>query len=1327
MNSADQNLDSLQSPATSVWSLSFQGLLWTQFLTAINDNVFRWYVIGVGKDQFLPENLGTLVVMGSAFFIFPYILFASVAGWLADRYPKRQVIIVCKLAEILIMALGVGAVYLMGKPEPAVRVDPFFYLLLGAVFLMGTQSALFSPAKIGTIPELLDEKTIARGNGLFNLVTLTATVIGMAVGGWLSDFTLKGQEHLWAAAAVLVGTAIVGAGFSFLVHSLAAANPAVRFPVTLIGETVRDLLQLMRMKKLFPIALGVAFFWAIAGFAQLNIDFFAEESGGLVESHRTPLLVAVTFGIGLGSLLAGYLSVGRIELGLVPLGAMGIILFSLLLAFAPPDFISDSLWTIPMMIGCLFLFGLGVAAGTFDVPLEAYLQYHSPISNRGSILAATNCLGFGGILVMFAVLYGLRTPVFEGSLSQLKPTLTASHLPVPERAELEQLKQNYQAQLEEALTSGGALATVRESEAAGQVQPSPGLVAAEVPGLAIRDYASAYQQRPEFRDVLITELAYLDASIRRQQNRSISFSDYYQQWRNQQTGNGEDAVASREARLVKQATRQAGRQPLLSSRQIFFAMSLLTLPVFAFSLYRLAQPTARLIFAFLFHLLYRVRVNGAENVPAEGGAVVVSNHTSWLDGPVLLVFVPRIPRTLAWAGNFKNILLKKWADFCGVILISGGPKSIKRGLDQARQVLRDGELIGIFPEGGVSSSGQVRAFKPGLSKILDPEHPVPIIPVYLAETYGSIFSYSQGRLFWKLPDKFRRPLSVHIGEPIPQFESMFQLQQAVSKLGAEVMNQAAGKFEPLATAFIRSCKKRKFKLKIADSTQQEEKGGSLLTRSLVLRRLLRKYVLKSDETNVGILIPPSLGGAIVNLSLALDQRVAINLNYTLSAELINHCIRKAKIQHVLTSRKVMEKFDFQLDCEVVFLDDLREKVSTADKLISAFQAMVLPTGMLARSLKLDQIDPDELMTIVFTSGSTGVPKGVMLTHRNITSNVKAIEQVAKFKHDDAIVGILPFFHSMGYTATLWAPMACDIRGVYHFNPLDATVIGKLVEKYAGTFIVATPTFLRSYTKRCKPEQLKTLEVVVAGAERLPLELCDEFESKFGVRPVEGYGTTELSPITAVNIPPSRQRNKDIQSDCREGTVGRPIPYVVAKVTDLDTDQELGPNEPGMLWIKGPNVMKGYLDMPAETAKVLKDGWYKTGDVALIDNDGFIKITGRMSRFSKIGGEMVPHLKIEEVLSAFLDQTPAGEGDETLSVAVTAVPDSRKGERLIVLHTQTPHSVDQMIESLKRAGLPNIFIPTPDSFIKVEQLPILGTGKLDLKGIKDLAAKLTKTD
>jgi 1-acyl-sn-glycerol-3-phosphate acyltransferase len=1293
--SAKQNNSDIRDGGLT--SASFQGLLWTQWLTSINDNVFRWFVVGVGKDQFLPEYEGNILVYGAVLFTLPYILFAPIAGWLADRYRKSNVIVGCKIAEIIIMALGVLAIAMLGDPQPSRGIDPTFYLLMFAVFLMGAQSALFAPAKVGTLPELLSQKNITSGNAIFNVATLTATIVGMAIGGSLADWTNRGQDHLWLAAAVLIGIAVAGTLLSFLVRTLPAANPRAAFPANLPNMLFQDIRQLFQFRFLFRVALGITFFWAIAALIQSNIDIFSTESGGLFEADRTPFLLAVVIGIALGSILAGIISQGNIELGLVPAGAIGIGLFSLLLAFSPADFIGDSVWNGASIYVCLLLIGLGTCAGLFDTPLASYLQYNSPIEKRGAILSATNCLAFSGILATSGMLYIFSQPTFEGSAKYLPPSMTTANLDSTQQTKLAQTTKQFLS-----------------------VPPS------EKPGVAdsVKSLPDALQP---------AAIAQLVMADRERREIDFNFNDYWSEFKlspaeREQLSPAELAdVISYERNVGKQirkAITQSSKLPLLSSRQIFLFISVLAFPVILYALYMLGKKFVRLLVWSLLSTLYRIKINGAENLPSDGPAVTVANHSSWLDGPIMLVLVPRIPRTIAWAGNFSGKFMERFASFCGVILMGSGPKSIKRGLNEARQVLRDGEVLGIFAEGGISRECQVKTFKPGLKMILKKVDSVPVVPVYFDEIWGSNFSYVGGKAFRRWPFPLRRPLSVHIGKPISSDSSMFEIRQSVLELSAKTMENYVGKFVPPVADFISSCKAAKFRSKIGDSMKQEETGGKLLTRAIILRKLLRRGVLKPDEINVGVLIPPSVGGAIVNVSLAMDKRVAINLNYSLSNDLINHCVKDAGVKTVLTTRKVMEKFNFEFDCDVFFLDDLKDEVTSADKAIGALQAFAVPGFLLKRMLGLNTIKPSDVLTIVFTSGSTGVPKGVMLTQQNVSSNVQGIQKVASLTPNDTLIGILPFFHSMGYTVALWTPMISAIRGVYHVNPLEAKVVGNLAEKFSGTILVATPTFLRSYMRRCTTEQFKSLDMVIAGAERLPTELCDEFEKKFGVRPVEGYGTTELAPVAAVNIPYSRHTGKDFQIEAKEGTVGRPMPNCAARVTHLETGETLGPNESGMLWISGPNVMKGYLNRPDATAEVLVDGWYKTGDVAIIDEDGFIKITGRMSRFSKIGGEMVPHLKIEEVLSRTLDTTPSDDSDDHLLVAVTAVPDAKKGERLIVLYTVKDATPESMQQALKAEGLPNIFVPSADSFFLVDSLPLLGTGKLDLRGIKDKAAEVT---
>ena len=531
----------------------------------------------------------------------------------------------------------------------------------------------------------------------------------------------------------------------------------------------------------------------------------------------------------------------------------------------------------------------------------------------------------------------------------------------------------------------------------------------------------------------------------------------------------------------------------------------------------------------------------------------------------------------------------------------------------------------------------------------------------------------------------------------------------------------------LTRLFIRRCKQRGRQSKIADSMGMELSGYKLLAGTLIMRKLLRQHVLDTDEEYVGVLLPPTVPAVIVNLALTVDRRAAINLNYTVTSEVLNACLKQCNIKHVITSRKAWEKFDLDLEAEIVYLEDFREnpslKAGLFNKLSALFSACVTPAGILERNLGLHEVTGEDLLTIIFTSGSTGVPKGVMLTHTNIGSNIKAIDQIVKLGHEDVMIGILPFFHSFGFTATLWATMALDIKAAYHFSPLEGKQIGKLCQRHKGTMLLATPTFLRGFLRRCSPEDFASVDIAITGAEKLPKDLADAFEEKFNIRPVEGYGATELSPLVSVNVPPSRSVGNS-QIDRKEGTVGLPIPEVTAKITDLDTDEELGANASGMLWIKGPNVMKGYYGRQDLTDELIVDGWYRTGDVAEIDDDGFIRITGRVSRFSKIGGEMVPHVQIEEMLNEIIESTD----EDVLMAAVTAVPDKKRGERLIVIHRplqQTPNELREKLADEK--GIPNIFIPSADSFYETEELPLLGTGKLDLKGIKDMAMQQFGSD
>ncbi|MDH4328244.1 MAG: AMP-binding protein, partial [Nitrospira sp.] len=466
--------------------------------------------------------------------------------------------------------------------------------------------------------------------------------------------------------------------------------------------------------------------------------------------------------------------------------------------------------------------------------------------------------------------------------------------------------------------------------------------------------------------------------------------------------------------------------------------------------------------------------------------------------------------------------------------------------------------------------------------------------------------------------------------------------------------------------------------------------------------------------HVGILLPPTVPGALLNVAALLCGKTSVNLNYTVGKSGLEAAVRLAGLRTIVTSRVFVEKAKLELPdgSSILWLEDIARTIDARQKLVAALLALFAPARVIERACgQTVPLTMDDVATIIFSSGSTGEPKGVMLSHFNVDANVQGASQVLHLYQDERVLGILPFFHSFGYLV-FWLVTLNGQSIIFHPSPLDPTAIGDLVRRYRITFLVTTPTFLQLYQRRCTPEQFSSLRVVLTGAEKLPARLAQAFEDHFGIAPVEGYGVTECAPVIAVNCPDFRAAGF-FQPASRRGTVGQPLPGVSVQIVDPDSFAPLPPDTPGMLLVKGPNVMKGYLGREDLTASVIRDGWYITGDIAKLDDDGFLTITDRLSRFSKIGGEMVPHGKVEEALQQ-------AAGSDMKVFAVTGIPDERKGERLAVLHTLDESRLPDILSKLAEQGLPNLFIPGRNQFVKVETLPVLGTGKLDLRGVKQIA-------
>jgi acyl-[acyl-carrier-protein]-phospholipid O-acyltransferase/long-chain-fatty-acid--[acyl-carrier-protein] ligase len=738
----------------------------------------------------------------------------------------------------------------------------------------------------------------------------------------------------------------------------------------------------------------------------------------------------------------------------------------------------------------------------------------------------------------------------------------------------------------------------------------------------------------------------------------------------------------------------------LTAAQGFSVMGLVTLALTLITIWILPDFLLRFVALAVMHLLYRIRVDGKENVPLEGPALLVANHVSWIDALLLIATQTRRIRFVMGRDKYEASGLNRLYRLMGVIPVSSkdGVAGFKEFLRSTKQVLEDGYIVCIFAEGEITRHGSLNAFRPGFARIAKATG-VPIIPAYIGGAWGNIFSYARNRKIYLN----RYPIHILFGSSLSADQAS-QARTSVMELSVRYFEGRKSERLPLADAFVHTARSNWSHPAVNDTTGKGATYGRLLAGALMVKNRLEPLL---SGKNVGILLPPSVAGFTANIALTMLGRVPVNLNYTASKDAFQSSLDQAGISCVVTSRKVLEKLpDLPMPAHLILLEEVMNGLGTVEKLKALVMARLAPRAAICGARPL----PDDTATIIFSSGSTGTPKGVMLSHHNILSNIESLRAVFQPSGDDKVAAVLPLFHSLGFTGTLWLPLLSGFSSACHSNPLEATQVVKLVRNEKATILLATPTFLSAYLRKADPDDFKSLRLVVTGAEKLKTELSNAFEEKFGLRPLEGYGATELSPVISLNIPDVEIAGIR-QKGHLPGSVGRPIPGVAVRIVDTETAQLLEDGKPGLIEVAGPNLMTGYLGKPEETAKVIRNGWYNTGDIGYINEEGFVVITDRLARFSKIGGEMIPHGAIEERLLEALDAT-----DPIL--AVTAVPDEKKGERIAVVYDQAQLDEARVKQAIEKAELPNLW--KPSLFVSAEAIPMLGSGKLDLKGLKKLA-------
>ncbi len=759
-----------------------------------------------------------------------------------------------------------------------------------------------------------------------------------------------------------------------------------------------------------------------------------------------------------------------------------------------------------------------------------------------------------------------------------------------------------------------------------------------------------------------------------------------------------------------------------SSTLLFYFVAVVAFAGVAYTLITMPQSLVRYIVRLIVRMRYKIDVYGIENLESQRGILLLGNHISFLDWAILQIAYSRQIRFVVDREYYNKWYLKPFLKFAKTIPISS--RASKGALEEVTKALNCGQIVALFPEGHISRNGHLDSFKNGFERAaagVDPARAV-IVPFYLRGLWEDNFSYASK----KLKNSRRKDISVSFGKAMPIHSKANEVKRAVFELSIDAWQEYSKRLPTIPEAWLENLSENTNSLAVADSTGVELSKARFATAVFLFNKKLKS--LLKDEQNIGLVLPTTAAGSIANMAVLTLGKTVVNLNYSSGDKSLTYAIDLAEIQTVVTSRQFLAKLKakgFDLSevlqkVKVLYLEDIKKTISKVEGLKMLLAVKMLPLWLI-KSLYIEPRGIDDTAAILYSSGSEGTPKGIELTHQNIMGNIKQIATLINASDDDLIMGTLPIFHSFGLTVTTLTPLVEDIAVVCHPDPTDGYEIAKLCAKYKANYMFGTATFYRLYSRNRKihPVMFDTLKLIVAGAEKLPQKVREEFSKRYGKTIYEGYGATETTPVASVNIPDvvMVDDNYRIQVGNKPGTVGLPVPGSSFKIVDPESFEELPVGEDGMILIGGTQIMKGYLKNPQKSSEVIReiDGrrWYVTGDKGHLDEDGFLTIVDRYSRFAKLGGEMVSLGMVEGVLSSILEEGSA--------LAVTAIEDSKKGEALVAL-LEGEMELEELKRRVKELTINPLY--KPSKFYKVEQIPRLGSGKVDLKGLKSFAVELT---
>ncbi|WP_165475069.1 acyl-[ACP]--phospholipid O-acyltransferase [Legionella yabuuchiae] len=755
----------------------------------------------------------------------------------------------------------------------------------------------------------------------------------------------------------------------------------------------------------------------------------------------------------------------------------------------------------------------------------------------------------------------------------------------------------------------------------------------------------------------------------------------------------------------------------LESVYFLYALATVALAGAIYALFALPQSLIRYLVYCVVSKFYSVSVYQLNHLPSTGGILLLGNHTSFIDWAVLQIACPRPIRFVMERSIYEKWYLKWLLKQFKIIPI--GNSASKDALREIHAALNKGEVIALFPEGRLSRNGQIGAFHSGFERAAEETNAV-IVPFYLHGLWGAKTSYATEH-YKDLAKMNNRRISVIYGQPMSNHASALEVRQKVRELSIKSWKYFTNEMDSIQLEWFRMAKHQGNAISLIDSSGSRFSAHKLLAAVIYFAKKLAPKM--DDQSNIGIILPASAAGVIANLAVLCRGKTVVNLNYTAGEHALNSAIGQANIKTIITSSTFLDKLNdkgFNLSnlahtTDLIHLEDLKKKTAKVSIARNLLAVKLLP-GFLLKPYFIKQSDVNSVAAILFSSGSEGKPKGVELTHRNLLSNIKQVTSVFAIQEDDVMLNSLPLFHAFGLTMTTLVPLIQGLTMVCYPDPTNALAIARLIYSHRITMFCATSTFLSMYNRNSKihPLLLKSLRLVISGAEKLSPTVREEFKNKFNHDIYEGYGATEVAPVASCNLPDViSPADWHIHQGNKPGTVGLALPGSAFRIVDPDTLIDLPIEEEGLILIGGTQVMRGYLNDPKKTNEVLiKDGdivWYKTGDKGRLDEEGYLTIVDRYSRFAKIGGEMISLGQVEAQVSQLFN-------DPELEVIAVSLPDGKKGECIGLIYSgkQAP---EHLMSRLKASDIPRLMLP--NTLMPLEVIPKLASGKKDYSTAKQL--------